>query len=267
MRTDGTLRARTARRIPGASEPEDPRYGPTVERWEERTEWPLAVLALLFLAAYAWPILDDSLGQPWRGVCRTVDYGTWALFGAEYLVRLSITRERLSYFFRHWWDLAIIALPVLRPLRLLRLVLLFKVLNRRFADSLRGRVVIYTAGAAGLLLFVGALAELESERHAHGTNITNFGDSLWWALTTVSTVGYGDHFPVSRDGKFVAAGLMFGGIALIGVVTASFATWLVDRVRQVDHQEQALTKRDLHAIMSRLDDLQRRLDDKAGENA
>jgi voltage-gated potassium channel len=79
-------------------------------------------------------------------------------------------------------------------------------------------------------------------------------------VTTVSTVGYGDHFPVTRDGKLVAAGLMVGGIALIGVVAASFATWLVDHVRAVDQSEQAATRRDIQAIMRRLDELQRRLD-------
>jgi len=242
---------------------EDARYGTAVERWEEVTEWPMAVLAVVFLAAYAAPVLAEPLGQPWRGLCRTFEYGAWALFGVEYLVRLRLARDRGAYALRHWWDPAIILLPVLRPLRLLRLILLLKTLNRRFTDTLRGQVLVYTLGAAGLLLFVGAIAELESERHAHSSNITTFGDSLWWAVTTVSTVGYGDHYPVTRDGKLVAVGLMIGGIALIGVVAASFATWLVDHVRQVDQSEQAATRRDMQAIMRRLDDLQQRLDRQA----
>jgi voltage-gated potassium channel len=240
--------------------PEDPRYGRAVERWEELVEWPMAVLAVVFLAAYAAPVLAEPLGQPWRALCRTFEYGAWALFGVEYLVRLRLARDRGAYALRHWWDPAIIVLPVLRPLRILRLILLLKTLNRRFTSTLRGQVLVYTIGAAGLLLFVGAIAELESERHARGTNITSFGDALWWAVTTVSTVGYGDHFPVTRDGKLVAAGLMVGGIALIGVVAASFATWLVDHVRAVDQSEQAATRRDIQAIMRRLDELQRRLD-------
>jgi len=224
----------------------------------------MAILALVFLAAYAAPVLVEPLGQPWRAICRTFEYSAWTLFGVEYLVRLRLARDRGSYALRHWWDPAIIVLPVLRPLRVLRLIMLLKVLNRRFTDTLRGQVVVYTLGAAGLLLFVGAIAELESERHAHGTNIATFGDSLWWAVTTVSTVGYGDHYPVTRDGKLVAVGLMFGGIALIGVVAASFATWLVDHVRQIDQSEQAATQRDMQAIMRRLDELQHRLDRQGG---
>ena len=243
-------------------EPEDPRYGAAVARWEQRTEWPLSILAVLFLVAYAWPVLADGLPQPWQAICRTVDYGSWALFGVDYVVRLSLARERVSYFFRHVLDLFVIALPVLRPLRLLRLALLLKTLNRHFTDTLRGRLVLYTVGAAGMLLFLGALAELEAERHAAGTNIHTFGDALWWAITTVSTVGYGDHYPVTGDGKLVAAGLMLGGVALIGVVTASFASWLVDQVRAVSEEEQAVTKRDFAAIMDRLEVLQRRLEER-----
>src|ERR1700749_423780 len=70
-------------------------------------------------------------------------------------------------------------------------------------------------------------------------NITTFGDAIWWSATTVTTVGYGDRYPVTTEGRFVAVGLMLAGIALIGVVTASFATWLLDRVRDVERDAQS----------------------------
>jgi len=62
-------------------------------------------------------------------------------------------------------------------------------------------------------------------------SITTFGDSLWWTVTTISTVGYGDRYPVTVEGRIVAAVLMVAGIALLGVVTASIASWFVDTVR------------------------------------
>lgn len=231
-----------------------------VERWEAASEWPLAAVAALFLAAYAWPILDNHLHSFWRSMCRIIDYGAWLVFVIDYGTRLSIAQHRAHYFLRNLFDLAIIALPVLRPLRLLRLVMLLRVLNRRATDSLRGRVAVYTAGGAAILLFCGALAVLDAERHARGTNITTFGDALWWALTTVSTVGYGDHYPVSTEGRFVAAGLMVGGIALLGVVTASFATWLVDRVRETEYDAQAATRGEIAAVMAEIGVLSARLD-------
>ncbi len=96
---------------------------------------------------------------------------------------------------------------------------------------------------------------LDAERHAVGSNINSFGNALWWAVVTVTTVGYGDHFPVTLQGRFVAAGLMIGGVALIGVVTASFAAWFIDRVRDEEEEAQAATQRDLELIAVRLEAL------------
>jgi voltage-gated potassium channel len=77
-----------------------------------------------------------------------------------------------------------------------------------------------------------SLAVLNAERHHAGANIANFGDALWWSALTATTVGYGDRFPVTADGRFMAAGLTIGAIALLGTVTASLASWLIKRVRQ-----------------------------------
>jgi len=133
-------------------------------------------------------------------------------------------------------------------LRLLRLVTLLNFLNRRAGDSLRGRVAVYVVGSTSLILFVSSLAVLEAEREHEGSNITTFGDALWWAMTTVTTVGYGDRYPTTVTGRFVAAGLMLAGIALLGVVTASLATWLLAKIREVEQDVESVTQRDVEAL-------------------
>jgi voltage-gated potassium channel len=213
----------------------------------------------LFLGAYAWPILDPGLHEPWHHICQVVDYTTWTVFLVDYITRLWLAQNRLHYWSRHLPDMAVLALPVLRPLRLLRLIVLLRVLNRRAADSLRGRVAIYVGGAAVLMVFCAALAALDAERHARGANITTFPDALWWAVATVCTVGYGDRFPVTTEGRAIATGLMLGGIAILGVVTASFASWLVERVRTVEVDAQAVTRRDLAEVLVQLDAVNERL--------
>ncbi len=218
------------------------------ERWENAAEWPLTVTAVLFLVAYGWPIRDPDLAAPWPAVCRVVTWAAWAAFLLDYLARLALSDQRWRFVWQHPVDLAVVALPLLRPLRLLRLVALLGMLNRRASGSLRGRVVVYAVGAASLVLLVAALAVLDAERGRPGANIGNFGDALWWALTTVTTVGYGDHFPVTATGRFVAGGLMVAGIALLGVVTATFASWLIERVAQVEEASQAATRRDVETL-------------------
>jgi len=190
----------------------------------------LATVALLFLAAYAWPILQPGLPSATRHACRVVIVVTWAVFVVDYLVRLHAATDRARWFFRHLLDLFVLALPVLRPLQLMRLVVVVRVLNRSVAATLRGRVGIYLAGGSVLVSAVAALAVLDAERDAPGALITSYGDALWWAATTVTTVGYGDLYPVTVTGRLVAVGLMVAGIGLLGTVTAGIASWLVQNV-------------------------------------
>ena len=88
-----------------------------------------------------------------------------------------------------------------------------------------------------LVGFVASLAVLDAERHAPDASITTFGEAVWWTITTISTVGYGDRYPVTAEGRLVAASLMVAGIALLGVVTASLASWFVENLRRAGEME------------------------------
>jgi voltage-gated potassium channel len=224
-------------------------------RWEHAAAWPLSAAAVLFLAAYAWPILDPALTRQWRSACSWVTWAAWTVFAVDYAVRLALSRRRARFVLRHVVDLAVVALPLLRPLRLLRLVTMLTLLNRHAAGSLRGRVAIYVAGSTLLVLFCASLAVLDAERANPEANIRTFGDAAWWAATTVTTVGYGDRYPTTGTGRLVAVGLMLAGIALLGVVTASFASWLLDKVREVEAESQAATRSDVQALAGQVESL------------
>jgi voltage-gated potassium channel len=229
------------------------------QRWEDGADWPLTITAVVFLAAYAAPILRPDLVSPWPMVCQFVTWAAWALFVVDYAARLALSRDRAAFVRGNLFDLAVVALPLLRPLRLLRLVTLLSVLNRYAGGSLRGRVAVYVAGATSLVLFVASLAVLDVERGTKGATITTFGDALWWAMTTVTTVGYGDRFPISAQGRFIAGGLMLAGIALLGIVTASLASWLIDKVREVEEHAQSATRADVAALTAEVRSLREEL--------
>ena len=224
-----------------------------VQRWEKRAEIPLLLLAVAFLVAYAWPVLDPRMSADFRTTLEVASWTVWAAFIADFSARLYLAEQRRSYALSHWYDVALIVLPMLRPLRLLRLLAFARVLNRSAAGSLVGRVSTYVAGIAVMALGLGALAILDAEQDAAGANIRTFGDALWWSATTVTTVGYGDHYPVTTTGRFVAVALMVVGIACIGAITAGVAAWLVAQVEEEARAEAAESTGDLLSADGRPD--------------
>ena len=233
--------------------------GTRLRAWERATEWPLAGAAVVFLGAFAWQVLTNAQGGA-KDAAELVMDAVWAVFGLDYLVRLVLAPNRGRWFLRHLPDLAVLVLPVLRPLRLLRLVTLVGIMQRSAGTALRGRITLYTAGSAALLIFTSALATLDAERHEPGSSIRTFGQALWWALTTITTIGYGDTFPVSTEGRFIAALLMIGGVALIGVVTATLASWIVSLVEEESAEQEAATQAQVAALQRQVGELSERID-------
>ncbi|MCX6396564.1 MAG: potassium channel family protein [Propionibacteriales bacterium] len=208
-----------------------------VQAWERRSEVPLLLLATAFLVAYAWPVLDPSVSRDLRTTLNVCSWAVWTAFAIDFAIRIALTDRRSEYVRRHWYDVALIALPMLRPLRLLRLLALARVLNRSAAGNLIGQVTTYVVGSALMAVVLGSIAVLDVEQDADGANITSFGDALWWAATTVTTVGYGDRFPVSTSGRLIAVALMLVGIALVGAITAAVAAWMIEQVRDQSRSE------------------------------
>lgn len=230
-------------------------------RWRHLTEWPLIIASVLFLVAYAWEVIANLHG-PALDIAETILWITWALFLIDYVANLILVdhAKRWRWFYTHLFDLAVVVLPMLRPLRVIRLVTLLSVLQRTVGAAIRGRIIIYVAAASSLLVFVASLAVLDSERGQPGSTIKNFGDALWWAFVTITTVGYGDYTPVTAEGRLIAVCLMLGGIALLGVVTATLASWIVERVSAqdaaMDAATAAATEAHVKALEAKIDDLQ-----------
>ncbi|MFF9812412.1 potassium channel family protein [Streptomyces sp. NPDC014006] len=211
-------------------------------RWEQRTQRPLLALAVLFAVAYAVPIVDGSAGRPVTYACTVVEWVVWGAFATDYLVRLVLAPDRMRFVRRHWLDLCAVVVPVLQPLRLLRIVATLLLVGRRARMANQIRLTTYVVGAVVGLLMFGSLAVLSAERSAPHGNIRTLGDALWWSFTTMTTVGYGDHAPTTGLGRLIAVGLMLSGIALLGVVTANIAAWFIARFEKDDVEERRQTE-------------------------
>lgn len=228
----------------------------TQARWRKFTEWPLAIAAVVFLVAYSYEVIAGPNGK----VAEVIIAATWMVFLIDYVVNLVLAKPRGRWFYTHLLDLAIVVLPMLRPLRLLRLVTLLSILNRTAGAAFRGRVIIYAAGASSLLIYVAGLAVLDAERGGTGS-IQTLDNALWWAFVTITTVGYGDYYPVTLTGQLVAVGVMIGGIALIGVVTATLASWIVERVEQKGTAAEAITAAHIEALTTEVASLRKSIEE------
>lgn len=218
---------------PSTTRPEAPPintfpYGKRLNAWENRTQWLLALLALGFLGVYAYEVLANVSAAALQRTELLLNI-IWGTFLADYLVRLAIAENRWRWAKANILDLASVALPFLRPLRLIRLVTLLTVLHRTTGETLRNKIITYTIFSTVLLVVVSSLAILEAERTTPGASITTYPDALWWSVVTITTVGYGDYTPVTTTGRLITLALMIGGMALIGVITATLASWITDR--------------------------------------
>ncbi|TDH55885.1 ion transporter [Mycobacterium eburneum] len=229
-----------------------------LDRWERRAEWPLAAVALMFLASYSIHVLAQS-DRTAAHISHLLGVASWIVFTIDYAVRLWLAPNRRHWFVRHLLDLAVVALPLLRPLRLVRLVILFSALQRAVGNAIRGRVLVYTVSGAVLLVYVASLAELQAERHDPNTTIDSFGNALWCSITTVTTVGYGDVYPVTVAGRIIAALLMIGGMSLVGVITATIASWIVQRVNEAGSTARELTAADIAQLRGEIRALREQL--------
>lgn len=213
--------------------PMDPWGGARLARWQRALDWPLTIAALLFLAAYSITVIA-AVDLATADLLRVLIIVSWAVFPVNYVVEVVLARQRWQWVLHHPVNLLFVLLPLLRPLRLLRVIARSNVFQHSAGTAFRARVLVYLSGAAVLVTYIAALAVLEAERAAPNANITSFGDSLWWAAVTITTVGYGDFTPLTLRGRAIATGLMLGGVAVLGVLTATLSSWIVQRVATLE---------------------------------
>ena len=224
-----------------------------IEWWVKTSPRFLQAMGILFLAAYALPIIKPELSPAAAASCRWVLIIVWAFFAVEYFVQLSIAKDRRKYFRSNLLDFAAVALPVLPLLRAVRALVAVTSSSRKTSAS-RGRDVTTSVIVLALATwFISGLAVTDAERGYPGANIEHVGDGWWWALTTMSTVGYGDQYPVSTSGRIVGVALMIMGVALLGTITAMLASNF-NGARNKEAQENEIESISIeHQINSKLD--------------
>jgi voltage-gated potassium channel len=237
------------------------------DQWERRTDKPMLIISMIFLLVILVPLVFGRLPDWARNTLTVIETTLWIIFVVDYLVRLALAPKRWRFFYTHVPELVVIAVPVLRPLRslqalrLLRLGGLGSVANRYARRSLQTRSVMLVTAVTIILVITVAGVVLILERGNSAAVISNYPEALWWALSTVTTVGYGDLYPVTNAGRAAALLLMLAGIALVGIITAAVAAWFVRSVVKAAEPAEPEPVPAQEALLHRIDVLETRVAD------
>jgi voltage-gated potassium channel len=186
----------------------------------------MLVLALALLPVLLLPVFL-SLGETARRALDVAGALIWAAFLVEYLTLLRLAPDRRRFVRSHVPDLLLLLVPFLRPLRALRALPVLAAAFGHGTASVARQGLSWTLAVVVVLLGSLSVVVLDVERGHPDANIRTLSDALWWSITTATTVGYGDRFPVTAGGRAVGVVVMLCGIALVGVVTATVAAWFV----------------------------------------
>lgn len=226
------------------------RYNRFIADHEVAWELTMAALAAAFVAI---GFAVDAEPSSMTGTLEAVDLGLTVLFVGEFVSRLAASRTRGQYLRGHWVD-ALALIPTARGFRLLRLLRLLR-LVRAFAGVYRalagiermahhrGLIALFVAWLGVAVICGTALYLAEADINP---NIHSPVDALWWGIVTLTTVGYGDIFPITPEGRLAGAALMILGITLFAAITGTITSYLVsaqtDGDGDVPRAIRALTK-------------------------
>ena len=217
-----------SRQPEAAGEVAETRIEHAVHAWERWSSIPLAILALVYLALYAFEVLADMEPATLFDVVLINDI-IWAIFIVDFVIRFFISHSKGRFIKRNLVELVSLILPFFRAFRMFRVIIAIGFLTR-VAQSLQGKINVYLGLILPLLVFTCSLGVYEAEHTAPGANITNFGDAVWWAFVTITTIGYGDYYPVTLEGRAIAVLLMLSGLALVSLITISLGSWFLSRL-------------------------------------
>lgn len=205
----------------------------------------MLVLSIAIVPLLIAPVVFRLSGSAEETIV-AVDWLIWGAFSVEYLIRLYLAPAKWGFVRSNKIDLLVIALPFLRPLRVVRSARTVQLLRTARAAAFFGRALDagkevltrhklnYALLVTALVVFAAAGLVFAFEQGAPGANIGTYSEALWWAITTITTVGYGDKVPTTAAGRGVGVVLMLVGIGVFGLLAGSLASFFVERHEQKD---------------------------------
>lgn len=219
--------------------------------WEERSSTPMFVASVLYLLAFAAPIMSTRIQEPYDGYLNIIQMILWGLFAADYCVRLYLAPRRLYFITHNLMNLAIVLLPAWRIVSFLAMIHLTANRQYKRLSELAMKLFGYTA----IFIIMFALAIYSVESSEPGSMIRDLPTAYWWTFTTLATVGYGDVYPITGIGRVIAVVVMLYGVGLVAVATGALASWIIEKIGGVEEQEHPATKADVDDLRQEISEL------------
>jgi len=247
----------------------------------------LSLLSLFNLAVLLTPGINLIIKE----VIIAIDVFITLIFMLDFLYRFFTAKSKSTYFFRNWgWadflgSLPVQQLKIFRIFRVVRVIRLLRIVGWRklwyeIWYNRAGSALYLTIFLVMFLLEFGAIAIVFTEADAAGANITSAADAIWWGFVTITTVGYGDRFPVTNSGRLVSMLVMTAGVALFGVITGFLANAFLtseeneksrgddteaDEMATADYKRLVEDQQTVNAsLLDRLERIEKLLDKEAG---
>jgi voltage-gated potassium channel len=224
-------------------------------RREEFIRFPMAVLGLAWTVIGIVVLTTNRNGLAPKALVATL-FVVWLIVVIETAYRYLVVPDRRHYFASRRVEPVMVAIPLFQVWRLAGVERVNVLTNEgveRFIAILKHRSLFRVLLSALGLLFLGAWLVMLFESNAPGSNIHTYKDALWWAVVTVTTVGYGDRYPVTEGGRLVATVLLFVGIGLIGVLTATVASFFMQEHTDANKEQLQAAHADLGGHLTDID--------------
>ena len=219
--------------------------------WEDRSSTPMFVASVLYLLAFAAPIMSTRIQEPYDGYLNIIQLILWGLFAADYCIRLYLAPRRLYFITHNLMNLAIVLLPAWRIVSFLAMIHLTT--NRQYKRLSELAVKLFGYTAIFIIMFALALYSVESSEP--GAMIRDLPTAYWWTFTTLATVGYGDVYPITGIGRVIAVVVMLYGVGMVAVATGALASWIIEKIGGREEQEYPATKADVDDLRQEISEL------------
>ena len=219
--------------------------------WEERSSRPMFVASVLYLLAFAAPIMSTRIQEPYDGYLNILQLILWGLFAADYCIRLYLAPRRLYFITHNLMNLAIVLLPAWRIVSFLAMI--YMTANRQYKRLSELAVKLFGYTAIFIIMFALAIYSVESSEP--GAMIRDLPTAYWWTFTTLATVGYGDVYPITGIGRVIAVVVMLYGVGMVAVATGALASWIIEKIGGGEEQEYPATKADVDDLRQEISEL------------